>query len=138
MWLLCTSITKKGMDSDRLLILVTRQPFKMTIPGKLCQSVDLFEQVMLVSFSRKNCGNLRNFDLTWSAVSPEFNCVTVFIKFELENLFKKHFFHYFEFPLAISSNLVNRQQMKLPAGAAKQWTTIILKKIYFLKYFLFS
>ena len=60
-----------------ILILVTRQSFKITIPGKLCQNVDLFVQEILISFSRKNCGILRNIDITWSTVSPEFNLVTV-------------------------------------------------------------
>ena len=53
-----------------------RLQFEFLLPGNLCQSVDLFERVIIVSLSRKYCGILRNFDITWFTISPEFYLIT--------------------------------------------------------------
>ena len=67
----------------------------------------------------------RNFDIIWSTVSPEFNLVTVSNIWTWKFLQKTLFFNYFEFLLAISSSLANRQQkLKAESRSINQATGI--------------
>ena len=85
---------------------VSRQTFKLTLPGKLCQSWDFFgsEKIFTISIEGRRFFEI----LTWSGWN--FTFVSKYITRTLKHVQFHTYFNNFQFVLAICWNLVFCQQ----------------------------